>query len=555
MRPAVVLGLLCALAPAAGAQVHRHGRFEQPLAAARDTPDPLAEEIAVEFTAPGGARSEVLAFWDGGRDWKVRFSPERTGTWRWRVKAPGFEPASGSFRVTAYQGPNELYRRGAPRVAGNGRHFTHADGKPWFWLSCTGWNAALLSSREEWERYVADRAAKRFTAVQFVMTQWRAGRKDERGQVAFTTDGGLKVNPAFFRRMDEKFNSLNERGLVAAPVLLWALTSKDRESPGETLSPEDAIRLARYMVARYGAHHTIWILGGDGEYRGAQAARWKAIGRAVFPAGRPHRPVTLHPRGMNDPWPEYKDEPWVGFFMYQSGHGSDARKWRWNATQGPASGWKLDPPHPVVDGEPNYEGHLSYQAQKVIDDYAVRRAAYYSLLGAPPAGVTYGAHGIWFWSRKAEVPLDHPRSGVALPWQQCLDYPGAKQMKILRDHFDRMEWWKLRPDRTLLAQDTVDEAFSNYIQAARSEDGSFALLYLPADTAAKLDLTKFNSAVTAAWLDPRSGSVTPAGAHKPAAPVELKPPGPGDWLLWLRVAGRPARSAVTFSEGNRHKLT
>jgi hypothetical protein len=446
------------------------------------------------------------------------------------VKAPGFEPASGSFRVVEYKGANVLYRRGAPRLSANQRHFVHADGTPWFWLSCTGWNSALLSTREEWDRYLADRAAKRFTAIQFVMTQWRAGRKDELGQVAFTTDGGLKVNPAFFRRMDQKFDALNERGLVAAPVLLWALTSKDQESPGVALSTQDAIRLARYMVARYGAHHALWILGGDGEYRGANAERWKAIGRAVFPERRPHHPVTLHPRGMNDPWPEYKDQPWVGFFMYQTGHGSDARKWRWNATEGPAAGWKLEPPHPVIDGEPNYEGHLSYQSQKTIDDYAVRRAVYYSLLGAPPAGVTYGAHGIWFWSRKAEVPLDHPRTGVALPWHECLDYPGARQMRVMRDILDRMEWWKLRPDRSLLAEDAVDAEFRDYIQPARAEDGRFALLYLPANPVVKLNLAKFARPVAASWLDPRTGKETPAG--KPTS--ELKTPGAGDWLLWLR---------------------
>jgi len=162
------------------------------------------------------------------------------------------------------------------------------------------------------------------------------------------------VNPAFFQRMDRKFDTINERGLVAAPVLLWALTSKDRESPA-ALTTEDAIRLARYMVARYGAHHVFWILGGDGNYMGANAERWKAIGRGLFrPAGPrgPRRSTGRHERSMA-PW--YKDEPWVGFFMYQSGHGSDARKWRWNATRA-GSGWKLEPPHPVVDGEPNYEG-------------------------------------------------------------------------------------------------------------------------------------------------------------------------------------------------------
>ena len=520
------------LLPAAAA-VHQHGRFEASFTASREYAHPLQEvQAAVEFTGPAGARNEVLAYWDGGRTWKVRFSPEKSGTWRYRARSndPGIDGQSGEFRVTAYRGANPLYRHGAPRLSANRRYFTHADGKPWFFLSCTAWNGALLSTHEEWDRYLADRLAKKFTAVQFVMTQWRAGRRDELGQVAFMTGARLAVNPAFFRRMDERLDALNERGLVGVPVLLWALTSKDNESPGVALSTEQASELAAYMVARYSAHHVLWFLGGDGDYAGKNAERLKTIGRTVFPAERLRRPVSLHPRGMRSPWTDYKDEPWVDFFIYQSGHGSDARKWQWNATQGPAVDWRMEPARPVMDGEPNYEGHVSYQSRQIIGDSDVRRAVYYSLLAAPVAGVSYGAHGIWFWARQPEVPLDHPNSGVAQPWTECLDYPGARQMKVIRDVFDSIEWWKLRPDRTLLAEDPPDPTWRAYPMPARSEDGRFALIYLPANPSVKLNAPGFKRA---AWIDPRTGARQPAVGWQPGAGVEVKTPGAGDWLLLL----------------------
>jgi uncharacterized protein DUF4038/uncharacterized protein DUF5060/collagenase-like protein with putative collagen-binding domain len=507
--------------------VHRYGRFEQVLTADRDPVDPLEQDQIVEFTGPGG-RVHLPAFWDGGRTWKIRFSPEQTGRWTWRAPS-GFSPATGSFEAKTYVGSNELYRRGAPRLSANRRHFVHADGKPWFFLSCTGWNSALMSTDEEWQRYIDDRAAKKFTAVQFVMTQWRAGRKDELGQVAFTPSAaGVRVHPEFFRRMDRKFDAINDRGLAAVPVMLWALTSKDQESPGISLSTQDAIKLARYMAARYGAHHVLWFLGGDGNFSGENAPRWKSIGRGVFPEGRRHGPVTLHPGGMRSPWPEYKDEPWVDFFLYQSGHGNDAKKWRWNATQGLAVDWKMEPARPVIDGEPNYEAHLDYHTRQPITDYQVRRAVYYSLLAGPTAGVTYGAHGIWFWSRKAEVPLDHPRTGVAAPWYECLDYPGARQMRVMRDIFDSIEWWKLRPDRSLLAEDTVDEEFRTYVMSSRSEDGRFAVLYVPAGATLKLNLAPLGGRVRATWIDPRSGR------REPSSLTVSKPPSTEDWVLILR---------------------
>jgi hypothetical protein len=498
------------LMPAAwSAPVHVNGRIELDAGGA----------AAVEFKSPQGEAIKVSPFWDGGDRWRVRFSPPSAGRWKYTAGK-----RKGTIQVTAYKGSNPLYRHGRIGLSKDRRYFAQADGTPWFFLSDTGWNAALKSTHDEWRQYIADRAAKKFTAIQFVMTQWRAGREDEKGQTAYKLEGGkLALNPAFFARLDEKFDTLNDQGLAAAPVMLWALASKDRESPGISLSTEQAIELGRYMNARYQAHHVLWILGGDGNYSGPNAERWKSIGRGIFPAGSPHAPVTLHPGGMRDPWPEYVAEPWVEFFMLQSGHGSNAAKWKWNATQGVTVDWKLEPPRPVIDGEPNYEGHISYQGRKPITDADVRRAVYYSLLAGPTAGVTYGAHGIWFWSRKAEVPLDHPSSGVALPWDQCLNYPGAQQMRVMRDIFDSMEWWKLRPDRTLLAEDVVDEGFTNYVMASRSEDGKFALLYAPANASLSINAGKFQHA---AWIDPKTGLRTNV-----AIAAKLSTPGPGDWLL------------------------
>lgn len=535
--------IVVALALAAGiqaAEVRRYGVFEAAFTATRDYADPLEVDLVVEFTGPEGAREVVPGFWDGGRTWRVRFSPEKVGLWKYRTRTadgadPGLHHQGGSFRVLPAGGPTELARGGAPRLSPNRRYFVHADGKPWFWLGDTAWNGALLSTDDEWDRYLKDRAAKGFTLIQLVMTQWRAGRSDERGEVAFTGTDRIEIRPTFFQRMDRKIRAVNDHGLVAGCVLLWALTSKDRESPGEVLPEHQAIVLARYIVARYNAFAVMWILGGDGDYRGEKAERWRTIGRAVFPNGFARRPVTLHPRGMQDPWPDLKDEPWLDFLMYQSGHGNNAKKWEWNATQGCAAGWKLEPPRPVIDGEINYEGHLDYHTKQPISDAQVRRAAYYSLLAGPPAGVTYGAHGIWPWIRKPEVPLDHPRSGVAEPWHVCLNYPGARQMQVLRRIFDSLEWWRLRPDRSLLAEDPRDPEFRTYIMPARSEGGDFALIYLPANPEVKLNLSGFRGAVEAIWLDPRTGERRAAGRLKPLPAVTLKTPAEGDWLLWLRA--------------------
>jgi hypothetical protein len=497
MRPLLVLLSIPLLA------ANRYEVFEAVIDRVTDAADPLARERLVEFRC-GDVTERVPAFWDGGSRWRVRYMPVTTDACSWST-LEGLPKKKGRFQVSPSKAAgNVLFAHGPIRVSRNGRHFEHADGTPWFFLADTGWNAALGSTDSEWKEYIEDRAAKHFTAIQFVMTQWRAGRQDETGQTAFEVrDGKVTVNPAFFARMDRKFSTLNERGLVAAGVLLWALTSKDNESPGVALSVEHATQLARYMVARYQAHHVTWFLGGDGDYSGPNVERWKAIGSGVFPPGRRRGPVTLHPRGMRDPWADYVNETWVDYYVYQTGHGGDARKWKWNATEGPATGWKRNPPRPVLDAEPNYEAHRSYQG-KTIDDYDVRRAAWYSVLNAPPAGITYGAHGIWYWSRKPEPPLDHERTGVAMPWRDCLGYPGARNMTVLIDTLAGLRWWTLRPDRSLLATDTHREDYSDYAMPARAEDGSFALIYLPAGASGSVVKTEGWRRST--WIDPRSGA-------------------------------------------------
>ncbi len=537
----IAAGLL--LAALGKAEVFRHGRFEYSFQSSVDYDNPVQDaELTVEFVGPGGVTEEVLGFWDGGRTWKVRFSPDLAGPWSFQSRCSnpadrGLHRQGGSFRVSEYEGSNELYLHGAPRLSANRRYLVIGQDRPWFWLACTAWNGALKSTEEEWRRYIADRVEKKFTAVQFVTTQWRAAYEDEAGQVAFTGTDRIAINPKFYQRLDKKFDALNDAGLVAAPVLLWALTSKRQESPGETLPDDQAALLAKYMAARYGAHAVIWILGGDGDYRGEKAERWKKIGRAVFPPQRRRRLVGMHPRGMQDPWAAFADEEWLDLLLYQTGHGGNAAKWEWNARHGPADGWRLEPPRPVIDAEPNYEGHPNYHTKEIITETEVRRAAYYSLLSAPPAGVSYGAHGIWPWHRKLETPLNHERAGLAEPWTRCLSYPGGEQMKILREFFESIEWWKLRPDRSLLAEEPAEPDYRAYPMPARSADGRFAVVYLPNNPTGRLNLSGFAGGVTGTWIDPRNGQRIGAGQWAPSPSVEWRIPFGGDWLLLLRAGG------------------
>src|SRR2546423_5138661 len=112
-------------------------------------------------------------------------------------------------------------RHGPVRVSPEGHYLAHADGTPFFYLADTAWNGALLSSEADWGEYLADRAAKGFTAIQFIVTApWTAALADAEGRVAF--DGRGEPVKAFFERMEARVAAVNAAGLLAAPGVAWA---------------------------------------------------------------------------------------------------------------------------------------------------------------------------------------------------------------------------------------------------------------------------------------------------------------------------------------------
>lgn len=285
------------------------GRWERTFEAApRTNPDPSIG-LLVRLTSPSGKRHKVSAFWDGGKTWRVRFMPNEAGKWHFRTIAypdyVGLHAKRGTFVCRPAKENNRFLKHGAVRVSKSGTHLEHADGTPFFWLGDTAWNGALLSKPDDWNKYLADRVAKKFTAIQFVTTQWRSAPGNLEGEVAFIGTEKIQINPAFFKRMDARFDALNKQGLLAVPVLLWAI--RGDENPGWYLPEDQAILLEKYLVARYGAHHVVWIPAGDTTYREANGEKWRRISRAVF-GDEPHAPIVMHPQGMQSYAENYKSE-------------------------------------------------------------------------------------------------------------------------------------------------------------------------------------------------------------------------------------------------------
>ena len=294
MKPihAIFLILLSLLLPLFGtAQTPIWTPLELNFQSSKAYANPLYDlnQFYATFTSPTGRTQQINGFWDGENQFKVRFAPDETGNWTYvthcsDAQNEGLHAQSGTFACVANTSKLPLFQHGALRRSAGDYHLVHDDGTPFFFTGCTAWNGALKSTEEEWDTYLQHRADHHYNVIQFVTTQWRGCEKDAQGEVAFTGSGRIELNTAFFQRLDKKVDKINAYGLVAAPVLLWALPQGQGRhlSPGYYLPENEAILLAKYLVARYGGHQVIWFLGGDGRYVNEYEQRWKNIGRAVF---------------------------------------------------------------------------------------------------------------------------------------------------------------------------------------------------------------------------------------------------------------------------------
>jgi uncharacterized protein DUF4038/collagenase-like protein with putative collagen-binding domain len=180
--------------------------------------------------------------------------------------------------------------------------------------------------------------------------------------------------------------------------------------------------------------------------------------------------------------------------------------------------------------EANYEFENDW-----INNASGRRQEYWSLLSGA-CGQLYGNHYTWQF----------------LPgWQAYLDTAGSTQMEYVTALFAPLAWYNLVPDQnhtlvtagygTFASTGSVNS--SDYVAAARTADGTLALVYMPTRRTITVDLSQLGNPVTAQWYDPSRGLYTtvPGSPFTNASlqsftPTGTNADGNGDWVLLLEDA-------------------
>jgi len=200
----------------------------------------------------------------------------------------------------------------------------------------------------------------------------------------------------------------------------------------------------------------------------------------------------------------------------------------------------------------------------------LRRQEYWSLTSGALAGHMYGNYYTWtftsgwhflrtrgvrqyfknFFSSRNWYNLS--TWTFASGWQSHLQTTGTRELMYFKNFFSSRKWYNLIPDQshTLLIAGYGtytpggNVSDSDYATAAKTPDGTLAVVYTPVRHTLIIALNNFSSRVTTRWYDPTAdtfvaipGSPFPnSGSHNFTTPGNNSRGDP-DWVLLLQAQG------------------
>lgn len=451
------------------------------------------------------------------------------------------------------------------QVSSNQKYLQTKEGKPFFWLGDTDWELFHRLTREEADHFIKVRAKQGFNVLQAVaLAEFEGIRTPNRygdfplinqdPTLLNTTPGN---NPAdstaydYWDHVDYIIQMAARYNIYIGLLPTWGDKVAHLWGDGPIIfNEQNAYSYAKILAQRYkNQWNIIWILGGDrpGVYTSKEVNYddrpiWTAMANGLESILGKNAFITYHPSGgkSNATSNYLHHAEWLDLNAFQSGHGSrEGDSWNWTRHD-----LSLIPIKPTIDMEPCYEDHPvnpwdgKWTRQRgYFNDYDVRARIYRGIF-AGQSGVTYGHHQVWqFLNPSLYKPVNV--GDTLIPWKKAILSKAATQMihlknlMLSRPYFDRIS------DNSIVVSDP-GSTYIDKIEACRSKDGSYAMIYVPTPTTIKIDLNKISGGKKNAWYyNVTSGKVTKIKNPLNAGIGTVDPPAAAkDWILVIDDASK-----------------
>ena len=431
------------------------------------------------------------------------------------------------------------------------RYLVDAAGKPFLIHGDTAWSLIADLTREEVDLYLDDRRARGFNTILVSLIETRfatnapanaygqlpfhnqpfetvaaladllpSGTLAKYGTLAATlfTDYGAP-NEAYFAHADWVLRRAEQKGFLV--LLTPSYTGYKGGTQGwyRAMIMNGADRLRQYgefLGRRYRDFaNIVWVHAGDYDPPEKDLVRAIAEGIREFDPRALH---TAHGAPETAALEYWQGEPWLQVNNVY--------------TYGPVCPSALEQ-YVRRKHMPFFLIESAYENEHEATERRLRTQAYHAVLcGA--AGQVFGNNPIWHFDGPGIYP-------TPLTWQEALDSRGAQSMTHLRELLASVPWWLLEPDSDhRLLTDGIGAEDERAV-AARTADGSLAIVYLPGSREVTIDLGELaGPRVAARWYDPADGrfSVVGGSPFPAAGPRRFDPepnngPGSDDWALVL----------------------
>lgn len=513
--------------------------------------DPFNDlELDVVIRHSSGDSWRVPAYWAGGQEWRVRFSPPKSGSYEARsvctdATDSNLHDVISTLDVSVYEGDNPLLTHGPLRVAGSKRSFEHVDGSPFFWLGDTWWMGLCdrLSWPEDFQLLAADRVDKGFTVIQIVAGLYPdMPGFDERGanEAGFPWEVEYaRINPSYFDLADLRIRWLVQSGLVPCIFGCWGYYLP-------LLGMAKMKQHWRYLIARWSAYPVVWCLAGEAAmpyYLSAdkegdkmkQVAGWTEIGRYVRETDPCSHIITIHPTKIGRD--QVEDDTVLDFDMLQTGHNGSGGVAN---TVGKVSAERArSPAMPVLVGEVNYEGIIHGTEAEV------QRLTFWAAVLSGAAGHTYGANGVWQVNTRERPYGASPHGGNwgITPWEDAYQLLGSSQVGRARQLLERYPWWQFEPHQEWVEPSGSSENINAPFAAGIPEVVRVIYFYDPTFpwSSNRISVVAIEPAVQyrAFFWDPRTGDAHDLGSVESESDGSWQVPIQPTFDDWVLVLDRP----------------